>query len=149
MTEVRGAATPDEIAAALAVRHVVFVVEQGVPPDLELDGLDGDAEHLIAIEAGRVVATCRLLHDPSQHTTTLGRMAVERPARGRGLAGALLSEADRAAHRAGTDRIVLKAQLEAMPVYARAGYEAYGDVVLDAGIDHRWMAKQLDGGGRP
>lgn len=143
MTEVRQAHTQDEIAAALALRHVVFVVEQGVAPALELDGRDGDSEHLIAVDGGRVVGTCRLLHDPATATSKLGRMAVERPSRGRGVARALLAEADDACRRAGSRRVELGAQVDAVGLYERAGYVAHGDVFLDAGIEHRHMAKDL------
>lgn len=143
MTEVREAASQEEVAAALALRHMVFVVEQDVPPDLELDGRDGDAQHLVAVEGGRVVGTCRLLHDAATATTKLGRMAVERPARGRGIAGLLLAGAEAAARRAGARRMALSAQLDALGLYERAGYAAHGEVYLDAGIEHRDMAKDL------
>lgn len=144
MTEVRLAATQDELAAALALRHLVFVVEQGVAPDLELDGRDGDADHVVAFDgAGRLVGTCRLLHDPETATTKLGRMAVERPARGRGIAAELLAEAERVAREAGSTAIALSAQVTAEGVYARAGYVAVGEVYEEAGLDHRDMRKEL------
>ncbi|HYF24317.1 MAG TPA: GNAT family N-acetyltransferase [Baekduia sp.] len=141
MTEARPAAGQEEVVAALALRHLVFVVEQGVAPDLELDGRDGDAEHLVAVRDGRVVGTCRLLHEGGR--TKLQRMAVERALRGQGIAGVLLDEAERAARRAGSARVDLSAQIRAVDVYARAGYAAQGPVYLEAGIEHRDMTKDL------
>ena len=143
MTAVRGARSQDEVAAALALRHLVFVVEQGVPTHLELDGRDGEAAHLVAIAGGRVVGTCRLLHAYEPGTTKLGRLAVERPARGRGVAGKLLGAAEEAARSAGDTRIVLDAQLDALGLYERTGYLGHGEVFLDAGLEHLRMAKDL------
>ena len=141
MIEVRPAANQHEVTAALALRHLVFVVEQGVPPALEIDGRDGDAEHLVAVEGGAVVATCRLLH--SDGATHLARVAVAGAARRQGIASALVAEAERAAVRAGSQRVVLHAQTDALSLYERAGYTARGERFLDAGIEHQTMEKEL------
>lgn len=141
MTEVRPARDPTEVWAALALRRAVFCDEQGVSIEEELDGRDDGALHLVAVEGGEVVGTCRLLRDGRD--VTLGRMAVARAARGRGLGRALLDEAERRAGELGGDGIVLAAQVGARGLYERAGYEARGDVFLDAGIEHVTMAKAL------
>jgi ElaA protein len=141
VTEVRRARDGSEVDAALALREAVFCGEQGVSLADELDGLDGEAVHLVAIEDGAVIGTCRLMAEGA--TVKLARMAVAREARGRGLAGALLDEADAQSRALGAQRIALAAQLTAQGVYARAGYEPYGDVFLDAGIEHVMMAKRL------
>jgi predicted GNAT family N-acyltransferase len=140
--EVRPARDEPEVAAALALRHEVFCVEQGVSLAEELDGRDRDAAHLVAVdEDGAVVGTCRLLVEGPE--VKLGRMAVARSRRGRGLAQALLAEADARARELGAERIVLAAQLTAQGIYERAGYVPYGEVFLDAGIEHAMMAKAL------
>jgi predicted GNAT family N-acyltransferase len=141
MIEVRPARDPTEVAAALDLRHEVFCVEQGVALAEERDGRDGEAEHLVAVEDGLVIGTCRLLVEGT--TVKLGRMAVARSRRGLGLARALLREADARARALGAQWIVLGAQLTAQAVYERAGYEPYGDVFLDAGIEHVMMARSL------
>jgi predicted GNAT family N-acyltransferase len=144
VTEVRPARTPPELWAALALRRAVFVDEQGVPLDEELDGRDDEAFHLVAVEPdGAVVGTCRLLRDAA--TVTLGRMAVAPPARGRGLAGELLAEAEREAREAGATHMRLAAQVDAVGLYDRAGYEPVGERFLDAGLEHQTMQKRLDG----
>lgn len=141
MTEVRLARDQAEVDAALALRHEVFCIEQGVSLEEELDGRDGEALHLVVVDGGEVVGTCRLLAVGSD--VKLGRMAVAASHRGRRLAAALLAEADVRARELGAQRIVLGAQLTAQAVYERAGYEPYGDVFLDADIEHVMMAKQL------
>ena len=141
MIEVRPARDRSEVNAALDLRHEVFCVEQGVSRDDERDGRDADAVHLVAVEDGAVIATCRLLVEGT--TVKLGRMAVARSRRGLGLARALLTEADARARAVAAERIVLAAQLGAQTLYERAGYEPYGDVFLDAGIEHVMMGRAL------
>jgi predicted GNAT family N-acyltransferase len=141
VTDVRPIAHDGELRDALALRHDVFVIEQRVPLDDELDGRDDDAQHLVAVEDGRIVGTCRLLHHGG--VTRLGRMAVDPAARGRGIAGALLAEAERAAREAGSAEMVLDAQTGALGLYDRAGYVAEGEEFLDAGIPHLTMRKRL------
>src|SRR4051794_31870137 len=92
MTEVRPARDAAEVRAALALRHEVFVLEQRGPLAAEVDRHDETALHLVAVDGGRVVATCRLVAEGE--TTTLGRMAVAPSARRRGLASALLAESE-------------------------------------------------------
>jgi predicted GNAT family N-acyltransferase len=141
VTEVRPARDVTEVWAALSLRRAVFCDEQGVGIEDELDGRDDAAMHLVAVDGGEVVGTCRLLLDGRE--VTLGRMAVAPAARGRGLGRALLAEADRRAADLGGDGIVLAAQVGARGLYERAGYQARGDVFLDAGIEHVKMAKAL------
>jgi predicted GNAT family N-acyltransferase len=130
-----------EVTAALALREDVFVSEQGVSLDEERDGRDAGALHLVVLDDGAVVGTCRLLFEGT--TVKLGRMAVARSRRGLGLARALLTEAEAQSRTRRARRIVLAAQLNAQALYDRAGYDAYGDVFLDAGIEHVMMAKAL------
>ena len=141
MIDVRPARDQAEIDAALALRYDVFCIEQGVTLADERDGRDDEALHLVAVDGGVVVATCRLLADRAE--VKLGRMAVAPSHRGRRLAAALLVEADARARELGARRIVLAAQLSAQAVYERAGYAPYGDVFLDAGIEHVMMERPL------
>ncbi len=136
--EVRGRA---ELEAALALRRDVFVGEQGVAPELELDGHDDEAAHLVAVQDGRVLATARLL--PRDGTVLLGRLVVARDARRRGLAAALLRAAEAWARARGAPRIVLSAQTYARALYEAAGYEARGTPYEEAGIQHVQMEREL------
>ena len=141
MIEIRPPRDQTEMDAALELRYEVFCVEQGVSLEEELDGRDDEALQLVALDEGAVVATCRLLVEGT--TATLGRMAVARSRRGLGLARRLLDEAECRARELGSERVVLSSQLGARELYARAGYAAYGEVFLDAGIEHVIMAKPL------
>ena len=139
--EVYLASTIDEFAGHFRVRREVFVDEQGVALEEDRDGRDDAALHLVAFLDGALVGACRLLL--SGDRVKLGRMVVKATARGRGIAGLLLAEADARARDLGASTIVLGAQLTATGVYERAGYEPYGEVFDDAGIDHVMMRKSL------
>lgn len=141
MITVRPVADEQELQAALAVRHAVFVDEQGVPGELEYDEHDADADHLVALGDGAIVATCRLLHGGA--VCKLGRMAVLPAARRRGVASRLLELAEQRARDRGARRMALSAQVAVVDLYERAGYTAHGTVYLDAGIDHLDMDKPL------
>jgi predicted GNAT family N-acyltransferase len=125
----------------MALRHAVFVVEQGVPPELEHDGLDATALHLLAEGDGAIVGCCRLVRDGG--AMRLGRMAVAAPGRRRGVGARLLRFAEDVARDAGATEVTLHAQVGARGFYARAGYAEEGDEFLDAGIVHVAMRRGL------
>lgn len=139
--EIRRVTDRAEMDAALDVRHRVFCVEQGVPKHEEIDGRDPDAVHLVAIEDGVVVGTCRLLF--VDRTVQFSRLAVEPSARRRGIATRLLQAADAEALAAGAKRIVLHAQVYARDLYLADGYEPRGHTFVEAGIEHIAMEKRL------
>lgn len=139
--EIREPAGPEELRAAFDLRFAVFCGEQGVPVELELDEHDADALHLVAVEDGRVLSTCRLVK--TGDTVKFGRLVVARDARRRGIAAAMLGEAERRARAWGAHRLVLSAQTYAMPLYEDAGYVAFGDTYDDAGIEHISMELRL------
>jgi predicted GNAT family N-acyltransferase len=139
--EVRLARTDEEMEAALALRHRVFCGEQGVSPAADRDGRDPEATHVVALEHGRVVGTCRLLF--RGRVARLGRLAVEPELRRHGVGGELLSEAARAARAAGAELIELHAQTYARELYARSGYADCGGEFVEEGIAHVAMRKQL------
>jgi predicted GNAT family N-acyltransferase len=128
--------------AALALRHDVFCVEQGVPEYEELDGRDHEGIHLAAIaDDGELVATCRLLQVGS--TVQFSRLAVRVDARRAGIATKLLELADLETEAMGARRLVLHAQTYARGLYERAGYRARGRTFIEAGIEHIAMEKVL------
>ena len=141
LPEIRPARSDDEVSAALDLRERVFAVEQGVDPAADRDGRDREALHVVAVEDGRVVGTCRLvMHGPRAR---LGRLAVLPSRRREGLGAALLAEADRQARAAGVRCIDLHAQLPARELYLRDGYSELGDVFVEEGIEHVAMEKRL------
>jgi predicted GNAT family N-acyltransferase len=139
--EVRRARDETEVAAALKLREEVFCDEQGVPLEADLDGLDDEALHVIASERGELVGTCRVVLDGT--TARFGRLCVRRDARGRGLARALLDQAEVQARAAGAQRMTLHAQTSALGLYRRAGYESEGEPFDEEGIEHLRMSRSL------
>jgi predicted GNAT family N-acyltransferase len=139
--EVRLAADSSELDEALELRRRVFVGQQGVTLEADRDGLDPEATHVVAVDAGRVVGTCRLVFEDG--LARLGRMAVADSWRGRGLGAAVLAEAEAQARSAGATRIRLHAQLAARSLYERGGFECKGEEFMEEGIPHLTMEKRL------
>src|SRR5688500_6837937 len=129
-----------EEARALAspIRFEVFVREQRVPAEIELDELDALCLHAVGFVDETAVATGRLL--PDGH---IGRMAVLKAWRGRGIGSALLESLVEAARRRGERRIALSAQVHAVEFYRSHGFETHGEVYDEAGIAHQAMIRQL------
>lgn len=126
---------------AYAVRHEVFVVEQAVPPEIELDDDDPVAVHAVAYGSDGVpVATGRLL--PDGH---IGRMAVRKPARGSGVGGQVLDALIAQGHGDGHRLLLLHAQTHARGFYEAHGFTAQGEEFVEAGIAHVAMTRALDG----
>ncbi|WP_195821106.1 GNAT family N-acetyltransferase [Roseobacter sp. MH60115] len=135
-------AQADDLDTCLALRRQVFIEEQGVSEAEEIDGLDGTALHLMAVDGATPVGTARILIEGD--TAKIGRVCVLRTARGTGL-GAQLIEAALGLARAqyGVTRAVLGAQVQALGFYEKLGFAAFGPVYDDAGIDHRDMERIL------
>ena len=119
------------------IRIRVFVREQRVPPEIELDRDDQRAIHFLAIKAGKGVGTARVVM--SRDGAKIGRMAVLKSHRRRGIGAALLKRAILAAKRLRVRRIYLHAQVAVIGFYARLGFRAVGRVFDEAGIAHRKM----------
>lgn len=119
---------------AFALRRDVFVDEQSVDVEIEFDGLDDTALHLVVLEGDAVVATARLL--PVDEGLKLGRMAVRAEQRGRGLGRRLALAAIDEARARGADRIVLHAQTQARGFYEKLGFVAADGEFDEAGIAH-------------
>lgn len=142
---IRRVSTPEEMDACLRIRRVVFIEEQGVPEADELDDLDGSCRHFLATPAqesrpSEALGTARLLF-LDEDTAKAQRVAVLAPHRGRGVGAALMFALEGEAARAGRSSMVLASQLSAAPFYERLGYGRYGEVFVDAGIDHVMMRK--------
>src|SRR5438105_2506177 len=118
-------------AAPLArpVREEVFVLEQHVPLELEWDDDDARCRHALALDGQRAIGTARLLPEGR-----IGRMAVLRPWRGKGVGAALMRALLREASARGMVTIVLHAQTHAAGFYRRFGFSARGGEFLEAGI---------------
>ena len=147
-------ARPEDMAAAYALRHEVFVVGQDVPAELERDELDATAQHVVALQDDEVVGTGRLVDGRIDSdlrleagtpgtVATVGRMAVSAEARGLGVGRALLDALVDRARSLGLPAVELHAQVHARQFYERAGFVPFGGVYLEAGIEHVGMRREL------
>jgi len=131
---------PWEEARALAapIRFEVFVREQRVPAELEMDAMDAQCLHALAFHGQVAVGTGRLL--PDGH---IGRMAVLRQFRKRGIGGAMLKRLIEAARARGDREVALSAQVHALPFYRAHGFVEEGPQYEEAGIAHQAMRLTL------
>ena len=123
---------------AAPIRFAVFVEEQGVPRDIELDEMDGACVHALAFEGEAAVGTGRLL--PDGH---IGRMAVLKQWRGRGIGGRMLERLIEEARSRGDREVALSAQVHAAGFYRAHGFVEEGGEYLEAGIPHQAMRRAL------
>ena len=149
---IRLAQVESDLAAAYRVRFDVFVTEQQVPADLELDELDETADHFVAFDDDRAVGAGRLVVEPAGFADAdpslgpvahLGRLAVRPETRGTALGVALVAAIEARAAERELRVVALSAQTHALGFNERLGYTAHGPVFDDAGLPHRWMTKQL------
>jgi predicted GNAT family N-acyltransferase len=132
----------NDLAACLALRRTVFIEEQSVPEDREIDDLDGGAIHLLATHENGPIGSARILLDGD--TGKIGRVCVLAPARDTGLGAALIRAAlDVLRDRPGIARAKLSSQTHALGFYEKLGFTAHGPVYDDAGIPHRDMTRDL------
>jgi len=136
----------EQLRKAFAVRMEVFVEEQKVPEDLEMDEHDAspDAARHVLLEAdGEPAATGRFI-EYKPDTAKMQRIAVRLPYRGKGVGAALMNELERWASEEGYRYSLLDAQCQAAPFYEKLGYETVSpETFLDAGIPHVRMKKTL------
>lgn len=125
---------------ARQVRETVFVDEQGVPRDIEIDEHDAASRHVVASDAdGGAIGTGRLLaHGKSGH---IGRMAVLADWRGKGVGRALLERLLEDAAGRQMRHLALHAQTQASGFYRRFGFVEEGPEFMEGGIPHRTMVR--------
>ena len=131
----------------LALRRAVFIDEQSVPEDLELDGHDDDALHILVTDddtgIGPATGTARL-RAIDDDTAKAQRVAVAADRRGQGVGRVVMEFLHDEARGRGHRRVRLSSQVSAIPFYERLGYVAEGPVYDDAGIPHRDMELALE-----
>ena len=135
--------TETEMEGALGVRFRVFVSEQQVPMEEELDEIDASATHAIAIHNGQVIATGRVFYRDEDSAARIGRMAVDSDWRRHGIGGRLLKFLEQEATKQGVTTYILNAQVYVKDFYVANGYEERGEEFLEADIVHILMRKQV------
>ena len=143
--------TARDLKDALTLRVQVFVEEQNVPPEEEVDEYDAlpaediGALHVLSRRGDVSLGTGRLIYPKELRAAAkIGRVAVANEARGLGVGRAVMEKLHDEARDRGIMSIKLGAQLHAIPFYEKLGYTAYGDIFLDAKIEHRMMECRLD-----
>ena len=148
----------DELEKILQLRQTVFIKEQKVPEDEEIDDLDSleaispnRVIHLIAYAGEEVFGTARLflpsttdIRTITAETLHVGRVAVKQSGCRLGLGSLLMNKCHEIAREIGHKQITLSAQIQAMPFYRELGYKERGPLYLDAGIQHQDMDITLD-----
>jgi predicted GNAT family N-acyltransferase len=134
--------TSAELEGAFAVRREVFTHEQGVPPEEEFDEQDNMARHLIVKEGEVFVATARLFF-PSSDEARIGRMAILKDYRRKGVGRRMLDMLVREARRQGARVVSLHAQWQVRDFYRACGFIDVGEPFMEAGIKHIAMERKL------
>lgn len=124
--------------AIRAIRFAVFVQEQGVPIELEMDEEDAKCRHVLAWAGGEAIATGRLLDDGH-----IGRIAVMRPWRRKGVGQLIMATLLDLARSRGDCKVALASQLSAAGFYHKLGFKETSGVYPEAGIDHVDMELEL------
>lgn len=135
---VRPIRSEDEYQAALRLRRLVFVQEQGGPLEDEPDAYDASARHFVMLQEDEIIGAARIYH-PEAGLTKIGRVCLLPEHRGQGLGLLLMRELLRYAASPEAPKVVLDAQCYAIPFYERLGFRTVGEEFLDAGIPHRRM----------
>ncbi len=120
-----------------ALRHEVFVLEQGYTAEGEVDMLDAVSHHLLMRKDGTPIGTARAYIDGD--TAKIGRVCVLAAQRGTGLGAELIQSAVAVAKEQGATRVILGAQLHAVGFYTKLGFTSFGDVYDDEGEPHQMM----------
>ena len=141
--EIRWARDAEDVRGAFALREAVFYGEQKVPVEEDVDELDRDAQQLVALgpDGGRVIGTLRLLSFGDE--AKIGRVAVAKRWRRRGIASRMLAVALARAREQGFARVRLAAQIVAVALYEKAGFAVESEPFQEAGITHVWMGLTL------
>tara|TARA_B110000467_G_C18323812_1_gene487371 strand:+ start:2184 stop:2600 length:417 start_codon:yes stop_codon:yes gene_type:complete len=125
-------------ASIKAIRFEVFVDEQNVPPELEIDGLDPKCLHALAFNEHTPIATGRLLKDGH-----IGRVAVLASYRNQGIGTLIMKSLINAARNRSFQSVILSSQTQAIPFYEQLDFQTQGPIYQEAGIDHIDMVLKL------
>lgn len=139
---IKPAKDESDFAICMAIRMEVFMREQGVPLEEEMDGKDNEAQHYLATLNGAPVGTGRLRIEGN--VAKLERIAVRKAYRGQGVGTALIDHMMEAAKKNRKLKLAkLGAQVQALPFYEKLGFEICSEEYLDANIPHKTMQRKL------
>lgn len=131
-----------ELAEAFKVRKEVFVEEQGISEDIELDNHDSEALHIVVKDGKRVIGTARVLF-PAPSVAKIERMAILRPFRRKGIGSRIISFLNTELKNRQIRKVVLHAQYSSVAFYKSCGFVESGMPFNEAGIRHLRMEREL------
>lgn len=133
---------PEETQTCFELRKQVFVEEQKVPLELEMDGMDADARHFAVKTGDRIIATCRVRRLGS--AAKIERVAVLKDYRRMGIGQTLMKYVLQVLLRQGDIQLLkLSSQADAVPFYEKLGFKTRGNEYIDAGMPHYDMVKEV------
>jgi predicted GNAT family N-acyltransferase len=128
-----------DLTICFHIRNIVFILGQNVPENLEIDGLDGQADHYLIYVNDVAMGTARV-RLTTENKAKIERVAILPEYQGHGygseLVGFIIADLRQQGN---SNKVILGAQLKAISFYQRLGFTAFGEVFLDAGIEHRMM----------
>lgn len=124
----------DNLTDAFAIRRKVFIEEQGVPEDIELDSLDQTSGHIVIYDDKRPIGTGRLLEEDG--LVLIGRVAVLKEYRSQKIGSIVVNQLRAKAFKDGATEVHLHAQKAVQGFYEKLGFVAYGEEFEEAGIRH-------------
>ncbi|OAS88999.1 MULTISPECIES: GNAT family N-acetyltransferase [Metabacillus] len=139
---VKQVTTKDQLEDAYSVRRTVFVDEQQVPEEEEIDQFEDDATHIVLYDNEVPVGAARLR--VLDGIGKLERICVLSSSRKNGAGKLLVNKLEEIAIEQGVSKLKLNAQTHAIPFYERLGYETVSDIFMDAGIPHVTMIKHAN-----
>lgn len=142
MFQVKRVTTPQELQLAFQVRKEVFVEEQHVPIDIEIDNYEESSNHFIVLYNGEAVATVRL-RKIDTYIGKVERLCVLQYVRGKKIGQLLMEAIEQFARSNELTQLILNAQSSAIPFYEKYDYQIISEVFYEANIPHRTMTKQL------
>ncbi len=143
---VRKASTKEDIKSVMKLRRTVFIVEQNVPEEREIDRYDLSADHFLVLLKEKPVGCgrARFYNDSSKKTGKIERMAIIEPFRRKNIGRKLMEHLMDYCIKRQCDQILVHAQCRAVGFYEKCGFSSRGEVFLDAGIEHIEMIKELN-----
>lgn len=136
----RWIAPGEDLSDAFYIRTKVFIEEQQVPEDIEIDEIDPRTDHLVIYVGGMPAATGRIVWETP---VLLGRIAVLREHRGSGLGAEIVNRlTEKVFEHQKENEVHIHAQTHALPFYEKLGFQAYGAIFDEAGIPHQAMVKR-------
>lgn len=124
------------------IRKIVFIEEQNVPAEIELDDMDDQTIHYTGYVNNQAVCTLRILFK-DEHTIKLQRIATIKAARGNGYATALINKSIKDSKEKGITDVVMSAQVHMIPYYENLGFNVTSDEFMQANIPHKMMGKTI------